>query len=157
MSTPFEDIMQRLENPENNLTEEQKNNLKSVTNDVGSVVKSSLISLLLGQFNKVATYESAAQSIIQQLSERAVAMETDELISFLSVLAKANAMETKTIMDMFKKNENDVGKIVKEIQKISKPELSEKPVIDITSSSTVLSAEKQERILRFLEKQKNEQ
>ena len=159
MKSPMEDIIEKLKNPDNMLTEAQRNNIKNLTGNVENVVKASLINLLMGQFTKITAYESAIGEIVKRLADVSKQMDTDELISLLSVLTKATAVESKSVLDLFKKNDNNVGRLLKEVQKITKitPSMrddSDEIINNEEANMNKLSLEKKEKLLQMLENMK---
>jgi len=152
---PFQEIVEKLQDPDNMLSTQQRDQVRNLTGSVDNFVKASLINLLMGQFTKISAYESAIQQIVQELSRKAPSMDTDELIAFLTTLAKVNASETKTTLDLFKKNDNDVKQFIKEIQKITKErpagrDDTEDIIDDSTVESIELTPEKKEKAMRLL-------
>lgn len=155
--TPIMEIVEKLDNPDNLLSDEERNKIKSLTGDVGSAVKTSLISLMMGQFTKIAAYDNAVNKILKTLTERIEMMEPEELITFLGVLTKTSASESKTVLELFKKQGDDFKAIVDQLQKISitkekvineeGEEVSEelKPIIN-------LSQNKKDKVLRLMER-----
>lgn len=155
--TPIMEIVEKLDNPDNLLSDEEKNKIKNLTGDVGSAVKTSLISLMMGQFTKIAAYDNAVNKVLKTLTERIEMMEPDELITFLGVLTKTSASESKTVLELFKKQGDDFKSIVEQLQKISitkekvinekGEEVSEelKPIINLSQS-------KKDKVLRLMER-----
>lgn len=149
----FEDILGKLNNPQNSLTVEDRKKIKQTTGNIENNIKTSLVNLLMGQFSKVAVYDTAIGSVIEKLSQRAQHMDTEELIAFLSVLTKVNASETKNVLDLFKKNDTDVKQFIQEIQKISKTSAVLQEEEDMKDSVKIsLTPEKKERILQLMDK-----
>lgn len=148
----FSEIMDKLENPENHIDPEQKKLMRSLGGNVENAVKASLISLLMNQFSKITTYEKAISGALTTLTQRTKMMDTQELITFLGVLTKASSVEVKTVMDMFKKSDNDVKQFMKEVQKLIKerPTVDEDEVKTIVKPKVKLSMDKKEKALRVM-------
>ena len=153
--SPIMNIVDMIEDPGNSLTLEQKTTVRELTGDVSNTIKVSLINLLMDRFNRVATYDGAIQQVLTLVLAKASILEPDELLSLLAVLTKTSAVEAKSLMDVFKKNGDDVGEILKEIQKLNKGSKDSKPGerdVDNTQAIIELSPEKADKVARLLEK-----
>ena len=154
---PIVDIVNKLKDPLNSLTEEEKNQIKMITGDVGSAVKASLIQLLMGQFSKVDTYNAAIDQVMKSLLAKIPLMETDELIASLSVLTKTSTTAAKGVMDVFQKQGNNMKELVEDLQKLAKKgrivdaeDLEDEP--KKPKSIINLPPEKKDKLIRLMHK-----
>jgi len=153
----FVEIMGKLEN--SNITPAERSNARKVDRNVENSVKESLVQLILGGFNKVAAYDTVISEIVRQLSQRALQMDTNELLGFLAVLSKASSADSKTMLEMFRRSDSDLKRYISELQKIVGVEDS---IVEATMNSPNedlvqidLSPEKKEKVLRLLERMQN--
>jgi hypothetical protein len=151
----FTELLEMFKDPNNQLTPDQKMSIKNISGNVENAVKASIINLLMGQFSKISVYDAAIGQVIQILATRAAGMDTEELISFLGVLSKVNASESKTVLELFKKQDNDFGKLMKELQKLTKSNPSSDDDMDSFLNKREekvieLSPEKREKVLKYL-------
>jgi len=149
--TAAQELIDKFSQPGMNLSTDQRNKAKLVGAE--NSVRQSLVELILGQFNKVAAYDVTISKIMSILTEKAQLMETNELLGMLAVLSKASGNDSKTILEMFKRPDSDLKRYVSELQKIvgEKENIVDAEVVkeEVTIN---LSPEKQERVLRLLEK-----
>jgi hypothetical protein len=156
--------MEKLQNPGNNLTPEERKRVRELTANTENTLKASLVNLLMGQFSKIAVYDTAIQTAIQMLTERARTMSDEDLIAFCGALAKVNASESKNVLDLFKKHDSDLKTFLKELQKVNqqKPIYEEGDVDEVLATTkdgraTIarLSPEKKEKFLKLFGKLKD--
>lgn len=157
VNPPILEIVNKLNDPTNSLTDEEKNQVRLLTGNVSSAVKTSLIQLLMGQFSQVNRYNEAINNIMKSLNTKMVGMETDELIALLSVLTKTSEKSAKSVMEMFKKQGDDVKGLIEGLEKMAKkgsivdgddldsPKIRERKILP-------LSDEKKDKLLRVVKK-----
>jgi hypothetical protein len=148
-------IVDSLQSPHNNLSEDNKKKHREITLNADNAIKTSLVNLFIERFNKIALYDKAIQDILDEVTLRASSMEHTDLVALLGVLTRTSASESKNVMDMFKKNGNDFGTLAKELNKLNSnlSESSKKKEEEDSSKSEVsLSQEELDRVLRFIEK-----
>ena len=89
-------------------------------------------------------------------------MADDDLIAFMSVLAKVSSVESKNIMDLFKKHDTDLKQFLREVKKLNE----KKPGFDENTENTIdysdqdaeldkLSPEKKEKLVKLIDKLNN--
>lgn len=152
---PIMQIVDSLQSPHNNLSEDNKKKHREITLNADNAIKTSLVNLFIERFNKIALYDKAIQDILDEVTLRASSMEHTDLVALLGVLTRTSASESKNVMDMFKKNGNDFGTLAKELNKLNSnlSESSKKKEEEDSSKSEVsLSQEELDRVLRFIEK-----
>ena len=161
MAKEFELLMTRLKDPESLLTPEEKNKLRSLSSNAESSIKASLVNLLMNQFTKVSVYDKAMAEVIKLLIDRSQTMEDDDLLTFLSVLTKTSSVESKNIMDLFKKNDNDLKHFLNEIKKLQRSSSGIDDVDEIIDSNdeekktlSRMDPEKKEKLIQLINKMK---
>ena len=155
--SPIIEVIEKIKDPNNILSEEDKDRVKKLTGDVGSAVKTSLIDLMLGQFSKVAIYDGAIQQIMKKLITKMDIMDPEELIQFLGVLAKTSTTESKNVMDMFRKQGDDFKALIEQIehnnQKSIVVETKDESNVDGTTKTIInMSPDKKSKLLRLINK-----
>jgi len=149
--TPIVEIVEKLRNPESELTPAERNAVRNLTGNVDSAVKTSLVQLLMGRFNKVAAYDDAINKVLAKLMEKLQIMDPDELVAMLTTLAKVSASESKNVLELFKKSGDNIEDVIKSLRKesvkktIDTDPRDDKNIID-------MSPEKTDKILRLIDK-----
>jgi hypothetical protein len=141
------------------ITPDERSNVRKRDRNVENTVKESLVQLIIGGFNKVSAYDSVISEIVKQLSQRALQMDTNELLGFLAVLSKASSADSKTMLEMFRRSDSDLKRYISELQKIVGVDDN---IVDATINQPKedpvqidLSPEKKEKVLRLLERMQN--
>ena len=151
---PMVDITSQLSAPENHLTIDERNNIKSLSN-IENTVKVGLVNLFMEQFGKVKNYDMAIDKIVANLMDKIPMLEPDELTNLLSVLTKTRQTEAKNILDAFKKQGDDIKIIIREVQKEKKGKGQEEVEEEEARANNPLmsmSPEKRDKLLRVLNK-----
>jgi len=158
--SPIMEITTQLQNPENVLTASDKENLKFLANSENAV-KISLVNLFMDQFKTVKNYDETINKLVDHLGNKMTALEPYELINLLGVLSKSRSTEAKNIMDIFKKQGDDIKIIFKETQKISRNKMNQDNSEEETETKEDnplmnMSPEKRDKLLRVINKLKGD-
>lgn len=112
----YQQVAARVLDPGNQVTPEERQEARALTGASDGSIKKSLVSLIAGNFSKIESYDQATQTAIRAAMARLGGMEPAELIMLISTLTKASASEAKNLMELFKKNDGEVKKIILEVQ-----------------------------------------
>jgi hypothetical protein len=146
-TNPVTSLDNMVNDPRNKVSEEEANIRKGLTSST-SVVKTSLIQLLMSDFNKVSQLDDLSSAVVSKLIGEVDNLDPDTLIELLRRVNDASSAKTKSIYELFQKQGNDVERILEELRKLDNKSYAS-PTTN-TDNSTSLTEEKREKVLTIM-------
>lgn len=145
-NNPLKNIDDKINDPLSK-TSEGEVALRSTLDNSSSAVKSSLIQLLMSDFNKVERLDELTQKVLGKIGDDLDSLDPDSLIDLLDKLNSASATKTKSIYELFRTQGSDVERILEELKKLSGVE---RPAPKAENNDSKLNDEKREKVLTVI-------